>query len=119
MPMSSDRRGRRSLQDIIKLKRNPFTGSKQHLHGWQANKKRTCAQPVVLGLCPKLKYPPFYGGIFIVIRKPRDTSPRASRGSKKAIACEQNTNKKSAQDVFVPKAPLCKGSCRANARLRD
>ena len=29
--------------------------------------KRTCAQPVVLGLCPKLKYPPFYGGIFILV----------------------------------------------------
>ena len=25
------------------------------------SKRRTCAQPVVLGLCPKLKYPPFYG----------------------------------------------------------
>ena len=35
------------------------------MHGWQANLKRTCAQPVSLGLCPKLKYPPFYGGIFI------------------------------------------------------
>ena len=35
------------------------------MHGWQANLKRTCAQPVVLGLCPKLKYPPFHGGIFI------------------------------------------------------
>ena len=31
----------------------------------QANLKRTCAQPVVLGLCPKMKYPPLYGGIFI------------------------------------------------------
>ena len=45
----------------------------EQLHGWQANLKRTCAQPVVLGLCPKLKYPPFYGGIFIVRRKPRDS----------------------------------------------
>ena len=36
------------------------------MHGWQANPKRTCAQPVVLGLCPKLKYPPLYGGIFIL-----------------------------------------------------
>ena len=36
-----------------------FTGSKQQLHGWQANKKHTCAQPVVLGLCTKLKYPSF------------------------------------------------------------
>jgi len=35
------------------------------LHGWQANQKRTCAQPVLLGLCPKLKYPPLCGGIFI------------------------------------------------------
>ena len=42
--------------------RHPFTGSKYQLHGWQANKKCTCAQPVVLGLCPKMKYHPFYGG---------------------------------------------------------
>ena len=45
-------------------------GSKYSLHGWQANKKCTCAQPVLLGLCPKLKYPPFYGGIFISIAPP-------------------------------------------------
>ena len=37
------------------------------MHGWQANIQRTCAQPVLLGLCPKLKYPPFYGGIFIIL----------------------------------------------------
>ena len=36
------------------------------MHGWQANKKRTCALPVILGLCPKMKYPPLCGGIFIV-----------------------------------------------------
>ena len=35
------------------------------LHGWQANLKRTCAQPVILGLCPKLKSLPFHGWIFI------------------------------------------------------
>ena len=35
------------------------------MRGWQANIKRTCAQPVILGLCPKLKYPPLCGGIFI------------------------------------------------------
>ena len=32
------------------------------MRGWQANKKRTCALPVVLGLCPKRKYPRFAGG---------------------------------------------------------
>ena len=36
------------------------------MHGWQANLKRTCASPVLLGFYPKLKYPPFDGGIFIV-----------------------------------------------------
>ena len=36
------------------------------MHGWQANQKRTCVAPVVLGLYPKMKYPPLYGGIFIV-----------------------------------------------------
>ena len=35
------------------------------MRGWQANKKRTCALPVILGLCPKRKYPPLCGGIFI------------------------------------------------------
>ncbi len=25
------------------------------MHGWQANKKRTCAQPKKVGLCPKKK----------------------------------------------------------------
>ncbi len=34
--------------------------------GWQANKKRTCAPPVILGLCPKMKYHPLCGWIFIL-----------------------------------------------------
>ena len=29
-------------------------------------KKCTCAPPVVLGLYPKMKYPPFYGGYLFV-----------------------------------------------------
>ena len=45
--------------------RDPFTGGKSSLHGWQANLKRTCAQPVILGLCPKMKYHPLCGWIFI------------------------------------------------------
>ncbi|MBR6554743.1 MAG: hypothetical protein IKT90_00840, partial [Clostridia bacterium] len=36
---------------------------------WQANKKRTCAPPVLLGLCPKMKYHPLCGWIFIARRK--------------------------------------------------
>jgi len=36
------------------------------MRGWQANLKRTCAQPVVLGLRPKMKYPPFYGGYLLL-----------------------------------------------------
>lgn len=28
---------------------------------------RTCAPLVLLGLCPKLKYPPLCGGIFIIM----------------------------------------------------
>ena len=35
------------------------------MHGWQANKQRTCAPPVILGLCPKMKYHPLCGWIFI------------------------------------------------------
>jgi len=35
------------------------------MHGWQANEKRTCAPPVLLGLCPKMKYHPLCGWIFI------------------------------------------------------
>ncbi|MBR3361708.1 MAG: hypothetical protein IKG39_10240, partial [Lachnospiraceae bacterium] len=34
--------------------------------GWQANKKRTCAPLVVLGLCPKRKNHPLGGWILIV-----------------------------------------------------
>ena len=41
---------------------NPFMGSKYPMHGWQANLKRTGAQPQGLGLYKKMKYPPFYGG---------------------------------------------------------
>ena len=41
------------------------------MHGWQANLKRTCAQPVVLGLRPKMKYPPLCGGIFIAFLSER------------------------------------------------
>ena len=37
------------------------------MRGWQANSKRTCASPVILGLCPKLKYPPLCGGIIICL----------------------------------------------------
>ncbi|MBR2640345.1 MAG: hypothetical protein IKL18_07735, partial [Oscillospiraceae bacterium] len=36
------------------------------MHGWQANKKRTCARPVLLGLCPKMKNHPLRGWIFIL-----------------------------------------------------
>ena len=38
---------------------------------------------------------------------------------KRGSADEEKANKKLVQYVFVSKAPLCKGSCRANARLRD
>ena len=34
--------------------------------GWQANKKRTCAPLVVLGLCPKRKNHPLGGWILIM-----------------------------------------------------
>ena len=37
---------------------DPFTGSKQQMHGWQANKKRTCAQPVVFRAMPENEKPP-------------------------------------------------------------
>jgi len=37
------------------------------MHGWQANKKRTCALPVKIGLCPKMKYHPLCGWIFIAL----------------------------------------------------
>ena len=35
------------------------------MNGWHANTQRTCAQPVVLGLRPKLKYHPYAGGYFL------------------------------------------------------
>ncbi len=30
------------------------------MHGWQVDKRRTCALPVVGGLCPKMKYHPLW-----------------------------------------------------------
>ena len=39
------------------------------MRGWQANKKRTCALPVVLGLCPKRKYPPRFAGGYLLFYK--------------------------------------------------
>ena len=41
---------------------------------------------------------------------------RSSRGSKKAIVGEQNTNKKLAQDLFVARLPCVKGAVE---RMRD
>ena len=38
--------------------RDPFMGSKQNMHGWQANKKRTCAQPVKGRAMPENEKPP-------------------------------------------------------------
>ncbi len=35
------------------------------MRGWQANERHTCVLPVVLGLCPKLKYPLLCRGIII------------------------------------------------------
>ena len=46
--------------------RDPFTGSKQHVHGWQANKKGIYAKPVVSGLCPKKKNHPLCWWILIL-----------------------------------------------------
>ena len=46
-------------------------------------------------------------------------NPAIVAGFYKGFADEQKTNKKSAENVLMSKAPLCKGSCRANARLRD
>ncbi len=37
------------------------------MRGWQANERHTCVLPVVLGLCPKLKYPLLCRGIIIGI----------------------------------------------------
>ena len=38
------------------------------MRGWQANERHTCVLPVVLGLCPKLKYPLLCRGIIISIQ---------------------------------------------------
>ena len=36
------------------------------MHSCQANKRATCGLPIVLGLCPKRKYHPLCGWIFII-----------------------------------------------------
>ena len=51
--------------------KDPFTGSKQQMHGWQANKKRTCAQPVVFRAMPENEKPPAMRADSYCIRKPR------------------------------------------------
>ena len=38
------------------------------MHGCQANKEATCGLPAVLGLCPKRKYHPLCGWIFIMFK---------------------------------------------------
>ena len=38
--------------------RDPFTGSKKQLHGWQANLQRTCAQPIMSRALPENEIPP-------------------------------------------------------------
>ena len=38
--------------------RDPFMGSKYRLHGWQANKKRTCASPIKDRAMPENEKPP-------------------------------------------------------------
>ena len=39
---------------------DPFMGNKWQLHGWQANKKRTCALPVSFRALPENEIPPVW-----------------------------------------------------------
>ncbi|WP_455519308.1 hypothetical protein, partial [[Ruminococcus] torques] len=51
--------------------------------GWQANKRRTCAWLVILGLCPKMKNHPLGGWMFIIIYFKDMTVKRRSNFIKK------------------------------------
>ena len=84
------------------------------MHGWQANKKRTCAQPVVLGLCPKLKYPPFHGGIFIVSRKTRHDGEDQKRLTDEK---KKRTKKKTKKELVGTGVLDCPRKQRTNARF--
>ena len=46
-------------------------------------------------------------------------NPAIVAGFNEGFADEQIANEKKVQNALVSKAPLCKGSCRAKARLRD
>ena len=46
-------------------------------------------------------------------------NPAIVVGFNEGFADEQIANEKKVQNALVSKAPLCKGSCRAKARLRD
>ncbi|WP_418614963.1 hypothetical protein, partial [[Ruminococcus] torques] len=54
--------------------------------GWQANKRRTCAWLVILGLCPKMKNHPLGGWMFIYkiaeTKKRRRKNGRGNRNGK-------------------------------------
>ena len=50
------------------------------MRGWQANKKRIYAPPAILGLCPKLKYPRFHGGIIILKRQDYPEKDKKTHG---------------------------------------
>ncbi len=52
------KRDKESDQSSMYDPRDPFMGSKLHMYGWQANKKRTCALPVVGSVVPENEKPP-------------------------------------------------------------
>ncbi len=43
------------------------------MRGWQANKKRTCAQPAEDRAMPENEIPPIYGWIFVFLARKVET----------------------------------------------
>lgn len=70
------------------------------MHGCQANKRATCGLPVVLGLCPKMKYHPLCGWIFIISKRRKEAKKHGnifnfnSRGINSSSDISGHTDKK-------------------------
>ncbi len=60
------------------------------MRGWQANERHTCVLPVVLGLCPKLKYPLLCRGIIIILKCDKSVTFRKDLRKNSLVGYDHN-----------------------------